>query len=122
MRYQKLSFGLVAAALTMSLSSAWAQDDRGRPRESEPASRPSSGSSTGSAVPRGSDGGSTSSPAAGTSSPSSSVGSSSSSPSSSAPSSWMDGGSGRPAAARAPIRPDRADRLDAAAQRHNNGA
>lgn len=121
MRYQKLSLGLAAAALTMSLSSAWAQDDRARPRESEPASRPSSGSTVGSAVPRGSDGGSTSSPSAGTSSPSSTVGSSSS-PSSSAPSSWMDGGSPRPAATRAPIRPDRADRMDAAAQRHNNGA
>ena len=74
MRYQKLSLGLAAAALTMSLSSAWAQDDRARPRESGPASRPSSGSTVGSAVPRGSDGGSTSSPSAGTSSPSSTVG------------------------------------------------
>jgi PEGA domain len=120
MRYQTLSIGLMAAALTMSLSSAWAQDDRGRPRESEPASRPSSGSTVGSAVPRGSDGGSTSSPSAGSSSPSSNVASPSNP--ASAPSSWMDGGSPRPAAARAPIRPDRADRLDGAAQRPNNGS
>ena len=54
MRFQRFSVGLAAATLTLSLSSAWAQDERGRPRESEPApSRPSNGDNVGSAVPRG---------------------------------------------------------------------
>jgi hypothetical protein len=120
MRFQRLSVGLAAATLTLSLSSAWAQDERGRPRESEPAaSRPSNGDTVGSAVPRGASGGETASSSTSSTSPSASnnlppnVGGS--------PTSWMDPGSSSAVTHRAPVRPARADRLDAADQRRGNG-
>src|SRR3954469_16168421 len=70
MRFQQLSIGLGVAALTLSLSSAWAQE-RGRP-QSEPASRPSNGDTVGSAAPRGGGDSGSSSSASSTSSSSTS--------------------------------------------------
>ena len=52
MKRQTLSIGLVAAAFTLSVGSAWAQD-RGRPQGEQGSSRPSNGDTVGSAVPRG---------------------------------------------------------------------
>ena len=119
MKFQRFSVGLATATLTLGLSSAWAQDERGRPRESEPASRPSSGETTGSAVPRGGGGESASSSSGATSSAPANNGSASSP--ANAPSSWMDPGSSRYFAPRAPVRPDRLDRLEAADQRRGSG-
>lgn len=116
MMRQKLSIGLVAAAFTVSLSPAWAQE-RERPNQSE--SRPSSSERVESAVPRGGDSGSTSS--------SGSTGSASSSSSSSSPSSsgasttWMGGNSPTFESGRAPVHPDRAQRAEAAEQRRGGG-
>ena len=116
MKFQRFSVGLAAAAMTLSLSSAWAQDERGRPRESEPASRPSNGETVGSAVARGGGGESTAAaPSAGN--PSSPGNNGSASNPATNPSSWMDPGSSRVFAPRAPVRPDRADRLEARDQR-----
>lgn len=116
MKFQKFSVGLAAAAMTLSLSSAWAQDERGRPRESEPASRPSNGETVGSAVARGGGGEPTASAPSGANSSSPANNGSASNPAN-APSSWMDPGSSRVFAPRAPVRPDRADRLEARDQR-----
>ncbi len=117
MMRQKLSVGLVAAAFTLSLAPAWAQDDRGRPQ----AERPSNGPATGSAVPRDSGGGSaTSSGSSG--STSSSSGSNGSGSGSAAPENstgWMGG---NPTYERAPVRPDRAERAERAEQRRGNGS
>ena len=123
MRFQKFSVGLAAATLTLSLSSAWAQDERGRPRESEPApSRPSNGDNVGSAVPRGG-GGETASSSSSSSSASTSPSPSNNSPANvgGSPTSWMDPGAHGAVSRRAPVRPERADRLDAADQRRGNG-
>ena len=115
MKFHRFSVGLAAAAMTLSLSSAWAQDERGRPRESEPASRPSSGETVGSAVPRGG-AGESATPSSGATSSSPANNGSASNPASS-PSSWMDPGSSRGFGPRAPVRPERADRWEARDQR-----
>ena len=114
MKFQRFSVGLAAATLTLSFSAAWAQE-RGRP-SSEPASRPSNGDNVGSAVPR-SGGESPASPSGATSSPSSPANNGSPSASPSSPSSWMDPGSPSYSAPRAPVHPDRADRMEAREQR-----
>src|SRR4051794_40665700 len=122
MRFHRLSVGLGVATLTLSLSSAWAQE-RGRP-QSEPASRPSNGDTVGSAAPRGGgDSGSSSSASSTSSSSTSSAPANNGSSTNSAPppSSWMDPGSSRAEGRHAPVRPERADRLDAADQRRGNG-
>jgi hypothetical protein len=122
MRFQKFSVGLAAATLTLSLSSAWAQDERGRPRESEPApSRPSNGENVGSAVPRGGGGSETASSSSSSSSTSPSPSNNSPANVGGSPTSWMDPGSSAAVSRRAPVRPARADRLDAADQRRGNG-
>src|SRR5436189_4300802 len=116
MRLQRFSVGLAAAALTLSLSSAWAQDDRGRPQQSEP-SRPSNGDNVGSAVPRGGgDSGSTATAG------STSSGGGASSNSGGSNTSWMGNAPSGYSAPRAPVHPDRGDRAEAAAQRHNPGS
>jgi hypothetical protein len=121
MKFHRVLVGLVAATLTLSLSSAWAQDDRGRPRESEPAaSRPSNGDNVGSAVPRGGGGGGATASSSASSTTSSSPSNNSPSTVGGSPTSWMDPGSSA-ASRRAPVRPERADRLDAADQRRGNG-
>lgn len=121
MKFQRFSVGLAAATLTLSLSSVWAQE-RGRP-QSEPASRPSNGETVGSAAPRGGGSETTSSAPSAASSPSSPANSGSASSPASSPSSWMDPGSPSHVAPRAPVRPDRADRLEARDQRSRpNGA
>ena len=117
MMRQKLSIGLVAAAFTVSVSPAWAQE-RERPSQGE--SRPSSGERVGSAVPRGNDGGSSPSPSGSTGSASSSSGSSS--PSNGGSTAWMGGNSPGGESARAPVHPDRAaQRAEAAEQRRGGG-
>lgn len=117
MMRQKLSIGLVAAAFTVSLSPAWAQE-RERPNQGE--SRPSGGEGVGSAVPRGGgDSGSSSSSSSGSTG---SASSSSSSPSSSgASTNWMGGNSPSFESRRAPVHPDRAQRAEAAEQRRGGG-
>jgi hypothetical protein len=119
MRLQRLSVGLAAAALTLSLASAWAQDERGRPQQSEP-SRPSNGDNVGSAAPRGGgDSGSAASTAGSTSS-----GGGASSNSGGSNTSWMGNAPSGYSAPRAPVHPDRdrAARAEAADQRHNPGS
>ena len=115
MKFQRFSVGLAAATLALSISSAWAQE-RGRPSGESGGSRPSSGETVGSAVPR-SGGESTASSSGATSSSSAPANNGSASGSASSPSSWMDPGSPSYSAPRAPVRPDRADRLEARDQR-----
>lgn len=120
MMRQKLSIGVVAAAFTLSVAPAWAQDDRGRPQGEQ--GRPSSGESTGSAVPRGggSDSGSSSASSSGSESNSSSSSSgSSSSGSSGSSSAWMGSS---PTNERAPARPEGVDRGERAEQRRGGGS
>ena len=117
MKRQKLSIGLVAAAFMLSLSPVWAQE-RERPAQGEPASRPSNGDNVGSAVPRGSSSGSGSSSAPSSGGSASSSSGSSSSPSDSSPA-WTGSA---PIRERAPIRPDGMDRADRAEQRRGNGS
>ena len=118
MKFQRFSVGFAAAAMTLSLASAWAQDERGRP-SGESGSRPSSGETVGSAVPRGGGGGESAASSAGatSSSPASPSNNGSASNPASSPSGWMDPGSSRVFAPRAPVRPDRADRMEARDQR-----
>jgi PEGA domain-containing protein len=117
MMRQKLSIGLVAAAFMLSLAPVWAQE-RERPSQGEPSSRPSNGESTGTAVPRGSStaSGSSSAPSSGGSATSS--GGSSSSPSDSS-SAWTGSS---PIRERAPVRPAGMDRAERAEQRRGNGS
>ena len=109
MTFRGFSIGLVAA-LSLSLSPVWAQER----------SRPADSPTTGSAVPRGSDSGSSSSSSNSGSSGSNSGSGASSSPSSSG--SWMDGSSHRVESPRAPVRPEQSNRAEAADQRRSNGA
>lgn len=116
MKRHTLSIGLVAAAFTLTAGSVWAQD-RGRPQGEQQASRPSSGDTVGSAVPRAGGGDSSSSSApSGGGSASSSSGSSGSSSAGSSP--WV----ASPARERAPVRPDRVERSEQAQRRRPSGS
>lgn len=103
MTRQKLTIGAVATAFALGLTPAWADQDKGGQAGARPNS---SGSSTGSAAPRGGDTGSSSSGSSGaTSSTSGSSGSMGSSGSSS-----MGSGGYAPRGERAPQRPNAYDR------------
>jgi hypothetical protein len=121
MKRQTLSIGLVAAAFTLSVGSAWAQD-RGRPQGEQGSSRPSNGDTVGSAVPRGGGGDSGSSSSSSSSSPSAGSSSSSSGGSSGSSSDGSSAGWSAPVRERAPVRPDRIDRAEAAEQRRGGGS
>jgi hypothetical protein len=120
MKRHIFSVGLAAAAaLSLTVGSAWAQD-RGRPQGEQQSSRPSNGDTVGSAVPRGGGGdGGSSAPApsssSGGGSSSTAGGGSSNAGSSSSPAPWV----GAPVRERAPMRPERAE---AAEQRRRGGS
>lgn len=108
---QKLTIGLIASAFALSLTPAWAAQDRGRSApDPQSGSRPSNGETVGSAQPR-----DTSTPSA-TSSSGASSGASSSSGSSTPSGAWMGGGSPSYDAPRAP----HAERADDQRQRGSN--
>ena len=117
MKRQTLSIGLVAAAFALTAGPVGAQD-RGRPQGEQQASRPSSGDTVGSAVPRGSGGGSSSSGASSSGGTESSSSGSSGSSSAGSSSPWV----ASPARERAPVRPDRVERSEQAQRRRPGGS